>query len=95
MLRPNKSFQPTPLRGAAEFRRCASGSGLADFRRLGGPLLDGSLAVTGQPVLQGPVLLVDDMVDSRWTLTVSAWLLRTNGSGEVWPMVLSKTGHDE
>jgi ATP-dependent DNA helicase RecQ len=41
------------------------------------------------------VLLVDDMVDSRWTLTVSAWLLRQAGSGEVWPMVLSQTGHDE
>jgi hypothetical protein len=24
MLRPNKSFQPTPLRGAAEFRRSAA-----------------------------------------------------------------------
>jgi ATP-dependent DNA helicase RecQ len=35
------------------------------------------------------------MVDSRWTLTVSAWLLRKNGSGEVWPMALSQTGHDE
>jgi ATP-dependent DNA helicase RecQ len=57
--------------------------------------IDGSLALNGQPVPQGPVLLVDDMVDSRWTLTVSAWLLRKNGSGEVWPMALSQTGHDE
>ena len=57
--------------------------------------LDGSLALNRQPIPNGPVLLVDDMVDSRWTLTVSAWLLRTSGSGEVWPMVLSQTGHDE
>lgn len=57
--------------------------------------IDGSLALNGQPVPRGPVLLVDDMVDSRWTLTVSAWLLRKNGSGVVWPMVLSQTGHDE
>lgn len=57
--------------------------------------IDGSLALSGQPVPHGPVLLVDDMVDSRWTLTVSAWLLRTNGSGEVWPMAVSQTGHDE
>ncbi len=57
--------------------------------------IDGSLAINGQPVPQGPVLLVDDMVDSRWTLTVAAWLLRRSGSGEVWPMVLSQTGHDE
>lgn len=44
---------------------------------------------------RGPVLLVDDMVDSRWTLTVSAWLLRKNGSGEVWPLALAETGHDQ
>lgn len=56
--------------------------------------IDGSLALNGQPVPRGPVLLVDDMVDSRWTLTVSAWLLRMNGSGDVWPMALSQTGHD-
>ena len=57
--------------------------------------IDGSLSLNGQPVPTGPVLLVDDMVDSRWTLTVSAWLLRTAGSGEVWPMALSETGRDQ
>lgn len=56
--------------------------------------LDGSLAIS-KPIPTGPVLLVDDMVDSRWTLTVAAWLLRKSGSGEVWPMALSRTGHDE
>lgn len=57
--------------------------------------IDGSLALNGQPVPHGSVLLVDDMVDSRWTLTVAAWLLRKSGSGEVWPMALSQTGHDK
>ena len=57
--------------------------------------IDGSLALNEHPVPKGPVLLVDDMVDSRWTLTVSAWLLRQAGSGEVWPIALSQTGHDE
>ncbi len=57
--------------------------------------LDGSLALNGAPVPDGPVILVDDMVDSRWTLTVAAWLLRTGGSGHVWPMALSQAGHDE
>jgi len=57
--------------------------------------IDGSLALNGQPIPPGPVLLVDDMVDSRWTLTVSAWLLRKSGSGVVWPMALSQTGHDD
>lgn len=57
--------------------------------------IDGSLALNGQPIPPRPVLLVDDMVDSRWTLTVAAWLLRKSGSGAVWPMALSQTGHDE
>ena len=57
--------------------------------------IDGSLVLNGQPIPPGPVLLVDDMVDSRWTLTVSAWLLRKSGSGAVWPMALSQTGPDE
>lgn len=56
--------------------------------------IDGSLSLDG-PVPQGPALLVDDMVDSRWTLTVSAWLLRKNGAGEVWPIALSQTGRGD
>jgi len=43
----------------------------------------------------GPVFLVDDMVDSRWTITVATFLLRSNGSGEVFPLALAYTGHDE
>ena len=57
--------------------------------------IDGSLKLNGAPLLAGPVLLIDDMVDSRWTLTVSAWLLRSTGGGEVWPLALSLTGHNE
>jgi ATP-dependent DNA helicase RecQ len=40
---------------------------------------------------QGNVLLVDDMVDSRWTLTVCANKLITNGSGKVFPFALANT----
>jgi ATP-dependent DNA helicase RecQ len=47
------------------------------------------LAVDGSAVQPGPVLLVDDIVDSRWTLTVAGWLLRTHGSGEVHPFALA------
>lgn len=57
--------------------------------------IDGSLAIGSDPVSPEPVLLVDDMVDSRWTLTVAAWLLRKHGSGIVWPLVLSQTGQEE
>ena len=56
--------------------------------------VDGSLAVSLESLPGEPVLLVDDMVDSRWTLTVAAWLLRSKGSGEVWPLALAQAGHD-
>ncbi len=36
-----------------------------------------------------PVLLVDDVMDSGWTMTVVAALLRQAGSGPVWPLVLA------
>ena len=57
--------------------------------------IDGSLAVSAKPLRTAPVLLVDDMVDSRWTLTVAAWLLRSHGSGEVLPLALALTGHEK
>ena len=56
--------------------------------------LDGALAVTGE-VRTDPVLLVDDMVDSRWTFTVGAWLLRGDGCGQVWPFALAATGSNQ
>ena len=55
--------------------------------------IEGSLAVEQSQMLPGQVILVDDMVDSRWTFTFAAWLLRTNGSGEVWPFALADTGN--
>ena len=53
--------------------------------------LDGAFAVTPEPP-QGPCLLVDDMVDSRWTFAVAAWQLRAAGSGPVFPLALAQTG---
>lgn len=49
----------------------------------------GSFAVKAKPS-PAPVLLVDDIVDSGWTFTVAAWLLRKRGSGEVWPLALAR-----
>ncbi|MBC7725620.1 MAG: ATP-dependent DNA helicase RecQ [Burkholderiaceae bacterium] len=40
----------------------------------------------------GPVLLVDDLVDSRWTLTVAARLLRGAGAHGVLPFALALRG---
>lgn len=56
--------------------------------------LDGALEVAGE-VPTSPVLLVDDMVDSRWTLTVSAWLLLHAGAGPVFPFALAVAGDVE
>ncbi|GAB3072812.1 RecQ family ATP-dependent DNA helicase [Intrasporangium mesophilum] len=39
--------------------------------------------------IPGPVLLVDDVADSRWTLTVAAALLREVGASAVLPFVLA------
>jgi ATP-dependent DNA helicase RecQ len=40
-------------------------------------------------IRSGPVLLVDDLVDSRWTFTECAFVLRTAGSGPVSPVALA------
>jgi ATP-dependent DNA helicase RecQ len=40
---------------------------------------------------EGPVLLIDDMVDSKWTLTVCGALLQEAGSGPVFPLALAAT----
>ena len=53
--------------------------------------LDGAFAVDHRQVRNGPVLLVDDMVDSRWTFTVLCALLRQAGSGPVYPVALAMT----
>jgi ATP-dependent DNA helicase RecQ len=52
--------------------------------------VDGSLRVATN-VPAGPVLLVDDMIDSGWTLTVAAFLLISSGSGPVFPVALAST----
>ena len=49
----------------------------------------GALEVVG-PVMDLPVLLVDDIIDSGWTLTVIGAALREAGSGPVYPLVLAQ-----
>lgn len=53
--------------------------------------LDGVFKIQPDFKMEGPVLLVDDMVDSRWTMTVVAVLLRQAGSGPVYPLALANT----
>ncbi len=52
-----------------------------------GPELAGRLTA-----LAGPVLLVDDLCDSRWTLTAAARLLRQHGAPAVLPFTLAQAG---
>ena len=52
--------------------------------------LDGVFEVV-TPFPEGPVLLVDDVVDSKWTLTLVAALLLQAGSGPVWPFALASS----
>ncbi len=52
--------------------------------------LDGKFKIV-TAVPSSPVLLVDDIVDSGWTMTVLAALLRQAGSGEVYPTALAST----
>lgn len=52
--------------------------------------LDGAFAIE-QPLPDTPVLLVDDILDSGWTLTVIAALLQQAGSGVVYPAALASS----
>ena len=44
------------------------------------------------PLPDGPVLLVDDVIDTGWTMTVAARLLRRAGAGAVLPFALAQAG---
>jgi ATP-dependent DNA helicase RecQ len=45
---------------------------------------------TIEKVPAGAVFLIDDIVDSGWTLTVAGWLLRKEGCGVVHPFTLAR-----
>ena len=71
----------------------ANGSGVAQgsMQNSAGQLANAvtRLGVVDGAVRPGPVLLVDDIVDAGWTLTVAGWLLRQAGSGDVHPFALA------
>ena len=52
--------------------------------------LDGVFEIPGE-LPSGPVFLVDDIVDSGWTLAVAAALLLQHNSGPVYPIALAST----
>jgi len=51
--------------------------------------LDGVFAVDAGTMPEGPCFLLDDMVDSKWTVTVLAALLRQAGCPAVFPLALA------
>ena len=53
--------------------------------------LDGAFAVHPEAGTEDAVLLVDDVVDSAWTLTLVAALLRQAGTSAVYPFALATT----
>ena len=50
--------------------------------------LDGAFEIAG-PIPSGPTLLIDDIVNSGWTLTIASMLLKRAGSGLVFPFALA------
>ena len=77
-------FRPVIIRTEARPEQKTRANSIQQARNV-----DGALAVEGN-LDAAPVLLVDDIVDSRWTLTVAAALLRQSGAGPVHPLVLAK-----
>lgn len=59
-----------------------------------GANVSGAFMIAGSPP-DGPVFLVDDLVDSRWTLTEVGRLLKQSGSGNVYPLALASTQSGE
>lgn len=51
--------------------------------------LDGVFSIEKSLMQTGPCLLIDDMVDSGWTITVLSALLRLNGCTAVYPLALA------
>ncbi|WP_461163744.1 RecQ family ATP-dependent DNA helicase [Arthrobacter sp. R4-81] len=75
---------PTGARGGNSAYRLA---GVWD-RLAVGPALAAAL----EPLSGQSIMLVDDLTDSRWTVTVAARALRRAGAGAVLPLVLAQAG---
>jgi ATP-dependent DNA helicase RecQ len=55
--------------------------------------VDGVFEVIAGNVRCEPLFLLDDMVDSRWTMTVAAYQLLNAGSGWIYPVTLASTSN--
>lgn len=57
--------------------------------------LDGTFAVARFSGMENPGIVIDDMYDSGWTMTVVAALLRRAGSGPIYPLTVVKASDRE
>ena len=77
-----------PLLGTLELLRPTGGGRSNSAQRL--RAVAGAFALPAGLTLDGsPLLLVDDLVDTGWTLTEATRLLREGGAGPVLPLVLA------
>jgi ATP-dependent DNA helicase RecQ len=97
---PSRS-RPRRTRGMAEHLADVGRLPLIDALRIAGRPADHGVASTARvrqllesltldparPLPAGPVLLVDDITRTGWTLTIAAALLRDGGAGPVLPLV--------
>jgi ATP-dependent DNA helicase RecQ len=51
--------------------------------------LDGIFEIEDEQIPEGPVVLIDHMVDSRWTFTVISAILKSAGCPAVFPVALA------
>jgi len=79
----------TVLRSQAEGERQHGGCA-GSAQRLAG-VWDG-FTIPDLADVGGPVLLVDDVIDSGWTMTVGSRLLRRAGASAVLPFALAQRG---
>ena len=52
--------------------------------------VDRSTRIDRSEIRSGPVFLVDDLIDSAWTMTICGMKLRYAGSGDVFPVALAE-----
>ncbi|MDT0450245.1 RecQ family ATP-dependent DNA helicase [Streptomyces hesseae] len=87
-----------PLLGSVEYgdveadTRVPRTNSAQRLRALDGALTVPSALAEALASAGGPVLLVDDMTDTGWTLAVAARLLRRSGAKGVFPLVLAVQG---
>ncbi|MDR1187494.1 MAG: RecQ family ATP-dependent DNA helicase [Bifidobacteriaceae bacterium] len=86
-----ENLGPLSLTGGAEPLAGSSNSAYR-ARDLWGRFHVPSAMATQLAELDGPVLLVDDLIDSRWTIAVAGRLLRAAGAPSVLPFALASAG---